>query len=292
MLSGVINLNKSSEMSSNKALCILKKTLFQNNIITKIGHFGTLDPIAEGVLPVALGRATRLFDYTLDKIKIYRATFAFGVETDTLDRTGKVVRQDEKTVSEEELVAVCSRIGGYVLQTPPLYSAKSGGGVRAYDLARKGLDFELSPKKVYIESVKVLSQYAPNEFELEIVCGGGTYIRSIARDVAAELGTVGIMTSLVRTASGPFTIENSVTLEELSENPYSCILPMDIFLRDFPCVEVSRQQTQLMLNGLEISLNEADIKEKNVLVCVRDEDGIAGIAVNNGNLLKMKTWLK
>lgn len=292
MLSGVINLNKSSEMSSNKALCILKKTLFQNNIITKIGHFGTLDPIAEGVLPVALGRATRLFDYTLDKIKIYRATFAFGVETDTLDRTGKVVRQDEKTVSEEELVAVCSRIGGYVLQTPPLYSAKSVGGVRAYDLARKGLDFELSPKKVYIESVKVLSQYAPNEFELEIVCGGGTYIRSIARDVAAELGTVGIMTSLVRTASGPFTIENSVTLEELSENPYSCILPMDIFLRDFPCVEVSRQQTQLMLNGLEISLNEADIKEKNVLVCVRDEDGIAGIAVNNGNLLKMKTWLK
>lgn len=293
MLSGVINFNKSPEMSSNKALGILKRILFQNNIVTKIGHFGTLDPIAEGVLPIACGRATRLFDYTLDKKKIYRAVFFFGTETDTLDRTGKIISFSDKLVTEEEILNACPSLCGLVMQTPPCYSAKNVDGVRAYLLARKGEEFALPPKKVYIESIRLLRSLGSNEFEFEIVCGGGTYIRSIVRDLAAKLGTVGIMTSLIRTASGPFSIENAVTVEEFAEDPLSHVLPMDILLEDYPEIFLEEKQIRALLNGLGVSekgLSHVDNAAR--YIRVKDKDGIAGIGVVNDGLLKMKTWLK
>lgn len=294
MLNGVINLNKSSEMSSNKALSILKRTLFQNNIVTKIGHFGTLDPIAEGVLPVACGRATRLFEYTLDKKKTYRAVFTFGLETDTLDRTGKILSSFDKPVSEAELLDACPSLCGYVMQIPPSFSAKSVSGLRAYRLARNGEEFSLPPKKVYIESIRLLGRLKPNVFEFEIVCGGGTYIRSIVRDLAAKLGTVGIMTSLTRTASGPFSIENAVTVEEFAEDPLSFILPMDILLKDYPEIFLNEKSIGLLLNGLGVPAEKTELQDPAYggYICVKDKDGIAGIGVLVDGTLKMKTWLK
>ena len=202
MLNGFINLYKEKGISSNKALSILKFHLIQNNIFTKAGHFGTLDPEAEGVLPVALGRATRLFDYTIHKKKVYRTSFLFGKETDTLDLAGEVIKEEAVSITKEDILDVLYKFIGNIPQVPPKYSAKSIGGKRAYALARKGIEFSLKPKLVEVFSIDILSQIDKNHFEFRIVCGGGAYIRALARDIAKELGTVAVTTSIIREASG------------------------------------------------------------------------------------------
>ncbi len=179
------------------------------------GHLGTLDPLASGVLPVGLGNATRLFDYFLGKRKTYRARFCFGATTPTLDSESEIAERG-RLPQEEEIRAVLPRFTGEIEQIPPQFSAKCVDGKRGYELARMGRAFELSPKKVEIFGISILCQTAPAEFEFEIVCGGGTYIRALARDIAFAVGTVGYTTMLRRTQSGIFTEETAVPLERLT----------------------------------------------------------------------------
>lgn len=180
---------------------------------------GTLDPLACGVLPVGVGNATRLFEYFLKKTKVYEARFRFGVTTDTLDREGEPYGSG--SVPDECAVkGVLGQFIGEIDQIPPRYSAKNVNGRRGYELARAGEDFTLPPKRVRIDGIELIEQTAPDEFAFRIVCGGGTYIRSLARDLALSLGTVGYMTYLCRTQSGIFTAETAVDPERLTEETW------------------------------------------------------------------------
>lgn len=287
-VSGFINLYKPAGITSNKALGILKHALKENNINTKVGHFGTLDPIAEGVLPVALGRATRLFSYTLDKIKRYKAEFYFGKSTDTLDITGNILHQGGRVPSEQELRLCLPALCGNIMQVPPDYSAKVINGVRAYKLARQGGANLLEAKPVTIYTIDLLERINENCYAFDIVCGGGTYIRSIARDLGEKLGTYAVMSALVRLQSGVFKAENSVSLAsiEKSFNPQSDILPIETVLGDFPPFYAPARYERDILNGVRTSM---DMPEKDFSLYI--DDKLIGIAENCGGKLNIKTWL-
>ena len=208
---GFLNIDKPPGMSSTAVVSKIKWLTGQ-----PCGHMGTLDPMASGVLPVGIGNATRLFDYFLQKKKTYLAKFQFGVTSDTLDSTGELV-YGGAIPTEEQIRAVIPSLLGDVMQIPPKYSAKNIDGKRGYDLARQGIDFTLPPKQVRIESITLQKKCIENQFDFEIVCGGGTYIRSIARDMGEALGTQAVMSGLRRSQSGIFTLDNAVYFEELVE---------------------------------------------------------------------------
>lgn len=230
-MTGFVNVYKPEGMGSTKVVGRVKYLLK-----TPCGHMGTLDPLACGVLPVGIGNAARLFDYFLQKEKRYSARFVFGATTDTLDREGEIVRGG-RVPSAAEIAAALPAFIGEIMQTPPRYSAVSVNGRRGYDLARSGQNFELSAKKVRIASFTLREQTAPDEFAFDIVCGGGTYIRSLVRDLAEALGTKGYMSYLCRTASGVFTCETSVPFDSLTaENIRDYIIPTDSVL-PFPVLE-------------------------------------------------------
>lgn len=212
---GIINLNKPGGMSSARAVSAVKRLLPRG---TKIGHAGTLDPFATGVLLLLVGKATKLCERLMDQPKQYRATIKFGATTATDDpESEETVTADLSPVSRERVEAAARTFVGDVLQRPPAFSALKVGGRRAYDLARKGRDVTLEPRRVRVYSIELL------EFEwplarLKIDCGRGTYIRAIARDLGELLGVGGYLTELSRRAIGQFRIEDSVTLEGLSSS--------------------------------------------------------------------------
>ncbi len=253
-MNGFINLNKDEGMSSAAAVGKIKR-LFG----CPCGHMGTLDPMATGVLPVGLGKASRLFDYLASKRKIYRAEFTFGIETDTLDTTGEITCRSDKKVTMEEISGALGGFIGEIEQMPPKYSAKSVNGRRGYELARAGVDFRLNPKKVEIYRIECLGQTDENKFKFEIECGGGTYIRSIARDLAAELDTVAVMSELCRTASGVFKLSGAVTLDELlqSGDREKYIIPADGTV-EYPVLELDDRMSYRLLNGQPAGAERAD----------------------------------
>ncbi|MCD8206052.1 MAG: tRNA pseudouridine(55) synthase TruB [Clostridia bacterium] len=221
------------------------------------GHMGTLDPMASGVLPIGIGNACRLFDYFLDKKKTYTAVFSFGEETDTLDSEGTVTERGGRVPAADEIKAVVPKFLGYIMQVPPAYSAKKVGGKRSYELARAGEAVELPPKKVRIYSVDV-KELGGADFEFNIVCGGGTYIRSLARDFGRELGTYATMTKLRRTASGPFTIDTAINSRALTkENIVEHIIPTEDMV-SFESLNISGASESWLLNGRAVPCDEAD----------------------------------
>lgn len=246
------------------------------------GHMGTLDPLASGVLPVGTGNATRLFDYFLSKTKTYEAKFRFGVTTDSLDRESEP-RFGGRVPSEEEISAVLGHFVGEIEQIPPKFSAVCVNGKRSYELARAGKEVALTPKKVNIQSFRLLAQTAPDEFLFEIVCGGGTYIRSLARDLAQALGTNGFMSGLSRTRSGIFDGKTAVGIEELTkENIWNYLIPTDTVL-PYPVLFIDDER---LYHGLKIPCGEEDGLYK-----LYDAHGFYGIANVSGGLVKTEKKL-
>lgn len=249
---GFINVNKPSGIGSTNVVSRVKRLTGM-----PCGHMGTLDPLASGVLPVGVGNATRLFDYFLQKTKVYVAEFTFGVTSDTLDSTGELEKAGFVPTAAE-LEAVLPLFQGEIEQLPPRYSAKSVGGKRAYELARAGVEFELSPKRVRIDGVKLLGGVdgKPNAYRFEIVCGGGTYIRSIARDLAAKMGTFAVMSALERTKSGFFEIGAATAFDELDENNIeSLVIPVEAVL---PFDSLEFCGTDRIFNGVSAKTELAD----------------------------------
>ena len=245
-MKGFINLIKPQGMSSAYAVGAVKKKF---NI--PCGHMGTLDPMASGVLPVGLGKASRLFQYLLDKEKVYVARFKFGYTTDTLDVTGTINENGGTIPTLEQIELVLPKFIGEIDQVPPKYSAKCIDGKRGYQLARRGVEFDLPPKKVCILDAKCTGQIDNDEFEFEFRCKGGTYIRSLARDIAAELGTMGVMSALNRTACGIFDYSNGVSVEELKSatDLEKYVIPAE-FAINFEKLILTSNQAEKILNGV------------------------------------------
>lgn len=287
-MNGFFNINKEKGMTSSAVVGVVKGILRSRGIVTKVGHLGTLDPEGEGVLPIALGRATRLFDYFLDKTKVYRTIFSFGRTTDTLDATGVTTAVCEKIPTEAELLAAIPGLCGEVDQLPPAYSAKVVGGVRAYKLARQGEVPDLKPKRVRIEQIRLLERLDARTFRFEVTCGGGTYIRSIARDLGNAVGSLGIMDAIYRTQSGCFRIENACRLNDLrrSEDLAAQIIPMEAALTDFPALTVSPKEEVFVRNGVAIASKLSD-----GLYRLKMDGAVFGIAEVSGGRLTVRTRL-
>lgn len=213
-IDGVVVLNKPTGMNSMKAVKQVQYKLQAK----KAGHLGTLDPMGTGVLLVALGKGTKLFESHLSVTKTYRAVFKFGVETDTLDSEGQIVKTDNKKITKEQLEIACKKLVGKYEQMPPIYSAKKINGKKAYELARDGKEVNLKTKLIEIFKLELITQLDQNTYLFEIVCSSGTYIRSLCRDLANLVDTCATMVAIIRTQSGKYSIEQSVTIEQLTQD--------------------------------------------------------------------------
>lgn len=252
MESGIILVNKPKGISSNKVVNIVKHALKAK----KCGHLGTLDLEGEGLLPVTVNKGTKLFDFFLQKDKTYEANFVFGIETDTLDTSGKVMKVKEVNFTYSELEnAVKGMIGKYA-QMPPLYSAKKVNGKVGYKEARNGGTLDLSPKEVEIYDFKILRQIEKNVYRFEITCSSGTYIRSIARDLAYHLGTYGSMQCILRTRCGIFSLNDAYTLDEIESGNFK-VIPCDSVF-NLPKITLSEKENFKILNGQVLDYGEKD----------------------------------
>lgn len=283
-MQGFLNIYKDSGESSAKVVAHIKK-LFRNK---KVGHMGTLDPMACGVLPIAVGKATRMFDYFLDKVKSYRAIFTFGYETDTLDALGEIINTHERIPTLDEVKNSTDKFVGEIEQLPPQFSAKNVNGVRAYQLARMGKNVVLSTKKVQIIDFKCISQISENSFEFEITCGSGTYIRSLCRDLAYELGTFATMTFLERTNSGVFNIDSSIKAKELNnDNIEKYLIKIEDVFPKFPKVYVDNITATRLINGQTVFIN-FDATEK---VFVFNDNKLIGLGLVSNKKIKLDVHL-
>ena len=247
----------------------------------KVGHLGTLDPLATGVLGVAVGSATKLFDYFLTKRKTYVATCVLGKSTDTLDEGGAIIEEAEvPALSNERIEEVLSSFFGEIDQIPPIYSAKSVDGVRAYKLAHKGVSAELEPCRVTIYECKLLERVSENVFRFQVECSGGTYIRSLCRDIGRALSLPAYMGALTRTKNGVMTIENATTLAEIEGDETKGFFSIEAFGKSLKSVDFSEDLRKKIENGVKI-----EIAEEEGLVSVTIGGVFYGIgAVKNGLL--------
>lgn len=248
IINGIILINKERGVSSNSVVNKVKHLLKAD----KAGHLGTLDVLGEGLLPITLGKGTKLFDYFLNKDKVYRTIYKFGETTDTLDLEGVITNKNDVIVTTEMLENVIPRFIGKQNQMPPKYSAKKINGKTAYALAREGVDFELKPKEIEIYSIQLVKQISFNEFEFEIHCSSGTYIRSLCRDIASELSTFGVMSYIQRTRCGEFDIKQSYTLQDIKNKNFQIISLDSVF--NYPIVEFNENTGTKLLNGCEIDI--------------------------------------
>lgn len=248
-MNGFCVLDKSEGMTSFRASAILRRIYNEK----KTGHTGTLDPMATGVLPVALGKATRFIDFLPESDKGYIARFKLGVITDTLDITGTVLEEREVNVTKADIEAVLPRFSGEIMQLPPMYSAISVNGVRLYELARKGIEVEREFRKVKIYSLELREAGAEGEYEIEVMCSKGTYIRSLIADMGEALGCGAVMTALRRTLSNGFLLEDAKTEEELKALGEAAVMAIDVPFRCYPHVSVSEKQAKRFMNGGELS---------------------------------------
>lgn len=264
-MNGVINIYKEKGYTSHDVVAKLRGILKMK----RIGHTGTLDPEAEGVLPICIGTATKLCDMLTDKIKKYEAVICFGIATDTEDMTGKVIQELPVTVGEAELQTVLQQFVGSYEQIPPMYSAIKIDGKKLYELAREGKVIERKGRPITIHSIELQSvsldeQQHLLEAEITVTCGKGTYIRSLCRDIGEALGTCACMKSLLRTKSGNFEVNHSIKLSEVEEyvatgkiNEY--ILPVEQIFQSCSMFVMKPEWDKLLHNGNHIPCETCDI---------------------------------
>ena len=252
---GWIILDKPAGMTSTAAVGAVKRL----TEAAKAGHAGTLDPLATGVLPIALGEATKTVPYVMDGRKQYRLTVRWGVATDTDDSEGAVVGENSVRPAPGEIESVLGRFTGEIEQTPPVYSAIKVGGKRSYDLAREGAPPDLAPRKVIIDEIRLTGAADADHATFDVTCGKGTYMRALARDLALALGTLGHLVALRRTRVGPFAENIAISLDELGENMQSApalrrLLPVETALDDIPALAVTDIEAGRLRNGQAVSL--------------------------------------
>jgi len=292
LIEGVINLLKPPGMTSSNAVTDVRR-LFG---IKRVGHTGTLDPGAAGVLPICLGRATRLFDLLVDKEKEYIAELRFGTCTDTQDSYGTVIATSDAAVSEQELLRILPEFLGEQQQLPPMYSALKQDGKSLYQLARSGKMVEREARKIVIHSLELVDRTAQDRFLLKVRCSRGTYVRTLCEDIAARLGKCAHMSFLLRTAAGPFRVEEAYSIAELTEHKeqgtlHRLLVPVDqtlSFLPELRLPEGTEFERQL-LNGIPVpvtALTQTPFGEGQQLRLYGEH--FLGVAVQQEEQLRMK----
>ncbi len=263
-IDGWVNLHKPVGMTSNQALGILKRALKPQ----KAGHAGTLDPLASGILPIALGDATKTVPYVQDAMKVYNFTVTWGEQRTTDDAEGTAIHTSDKRPAREDIESLLPQFMGDVTQTPPIFSAIKVDGERAYDLARDGVAVELKPRVVYIEKLEILN-HTPEKTVFRALCGKGTYVRAIARDMGVKLGCFGYISTLERASVGPFTLENAISLDIFQNSEHivpteQVLLPLQTALDDIPVLALREQEAARLKNGNAISfLSKPDVERLN-----------------------------
>jgi tRNA pseudouridine55 synthase len=259
-LDGFINLNKPSGPTSMEMVRMVKRVTGEK----KVGHGGTLDPFANGVLPICFGRATRFMQYLIDGKKLYRAKIHLGIVTDSFDLLGKVIREENPSmITKENLLDILGQFVGTIDQIPPMFSALKINGQRLYKLARLGQEVERSPRKVTVYRIELID-WDPPEISLEIECGRGVYIRSLAYDLGEALGCGAFLKELTRLRTGPFSIENSTTSEEFETLGFhgewkQRLCPADVILYDVKKATISSEMESFLRNGRKLSLRDPSV---------------------------------
>jgi tRNA pseudouridine55 synthase len=248
-ISGWVNLDKPYGMTSTQAVGKIRHLLNAQ----KVGHAGTLDPLATGVLPIALGEATKTIPFVQDDKKTYHFTVTWGEQRSTDDREGVVVRSSIKRPTKDDIIALLPSFTGNIEQTPPQFSAIKVDGKRAYDLARDGKELDLKPRTVTIDKLELLS-FSDNEAAFEMVCGKGTYVRSLARDMGEMLECYGYISALKRTQVGCFTATSAILLDNLDKMDYlaarsEALLPVRTVLDDIPALALTQEEMAKIRSG-------------------------------------------
>ena len=286
-MNGVININKPKGFTSHDVVARLRRILSMK----KIGHTGTLDPDAVGVLPICVGRATKAAELLTATEKEYIAKVALGAETDTQDASGKVLRSARVSVTEAEINSVAQSFLGEISQIPPMYSAIKQDGKKLYELAREGKTVERKPRLVTIKEIEVLEiNLDDNWFIMRVACSKGTYIRTLCQDIGEKLGCFAHMAELSRTKSGRFGLEDSFTLEDIEKavelGDDSFLIPIDKVFEELPALYLSERKAQKMCNGTQVRTSGM---ENGVRYRVYDEKGkFLTISVADKGLLKIE----
>ena len=251
-MDGFINVLKPPGMSSGTVVAIVKRVTGE-----KAGHAGTLDPEACGILPVMVGRATRLFDFMVEKQKTYLAELAFGFATDTQDAQGVVIQRGDQYPGVDAVRAILPRFTGDILQTPPMYSALKVGGETLYKMALKGKTADIPARPIHVDSIELLAETPRHGMLLRVVCGRGTYIRTLCHDMGQALGCPSHMRFLLREQTGAFSLDTAITVEELKAGgAEAALLPMDAPLAHLPRLDVPGHLQKLCLNGVRLRPDE------------------------------------
>ena len=293
-MNGVIIINKEKDYTSFDVIAVVRKLLKQR----KCGHTGTLDPNARGVLPVLLGSATKAQDILVDHDKEYLAHFRFGLETDTLDIWGKVLKEEKSDISEDDIRKILPQFTGKIKQIPPMFSSVMINGRRLYDLAREGKTVERQQREIEIYDLSLKSFDRKSQSgSIFVRCSKGTYIRTLIDDIAKRLGTVGVMTDLLRTAACSYTIDEAVTLDELKEavengNEGRYIRSVESLFLSYDEIKVTGKQSIRFQNGNPLDLDRTGIKnrEDGKIYRVKNKDGAflsLGVVDNQSNSLKL-----
>lgn len=294
-LNGIVNINKPAGLSSYQVVSAVREILS----CKKAGHTGTLDPAAMGVLPVCLGKATKIIPFIPEGEKEYLATITLGQTTDTLDAEGKILEENQNWVGlqQVDIEAVLQKFKGDIEQIPPMYSAVHHEGKRLYQLAREGKEVERKPRKVQIKEIELLGVELPS-VRIRVLCSSGTYIRTLAADIGEELQVGAHLSKLIRSKSGPFRIADAISLEELKKTGKKNILPVDYTL-NYPKLYIKEEALDFARNGVtlykhnfrEIPYNLREYLKKDNQVSIYFEDlfiSVSRIYFKDNNQLECK----
>ena len=255
MADGILIIDKPADWTSMD-VCAKLRGIFHEK---RIGHGGTLDPMATGVLPVFIGRATRAVQFAEKGDKEYIAVLQLGLVSDTQDSTGTILEQRAVSVSRPDLEALLPRFTGDILQTPPMYSAIKIQGKKLYQLARKGKEVDRPQRPVVIHALEVLTEGPENTYTLRVRCSKGTYVRTLCHDIGQALGCGAVMTGLRRTMAAGFTLEDAVTLEQVqqAEDPAALLMGVDAYFAGRPMIILRSEAERKLRNGMTLRLDEA-----------------------------------
>lgn len=290
-MNGVLNIFKPKGMSSFDAVRVVKKVAGTG----KVGHTGTLDPEATGVLPICIGRATKIIDYIMDSEKVYEVTLKLGIRTTTYDLEGEVLEErDPSHLTEEEILNSINSFKGEYSQIPPMYSALKQNGVRLYELARKGIEVERKGRLINIhnlEDIKINNPY----ISMKVTCSKGTYIRSLCYDIGEKLGVFATMTQLNRAKTSVFSQEKSININELTkENINDYILSMEEALEKYDKIVVNKKYVKLLVNGVRVAdgrFTKDKVINNKLYRVYDDENNFIGLGERNDTGFKIEKLL-